>query len=394
MGSIPVQHPAGLSKVPGIKRVSSNKNCFTTTINGKPVTEDDKHKPGAIVLTNGMLSLPDAKTAHGLIRGTDRFKIIAVIDDAHAGRDAGEVLDGIHRDIPVLKNVEDAVARFQPIAFCIIGVATVGGMLPENFLPVIESCIRNRISMINGLHEFLTEKPALVALASSNGVTLMDIRKPKHRKDLHFWTEKILSLQTPVIAVIGMDCAIGKRTTCRMVRQACIAAGIRAEMIYTGQTGWLQGGDYGFILDSTMNDFISGELEHAIHSCIEDTNPDLILLEGQSALRNPSGPCGPELLVSGHAKHTILVYAPKRRYYEHNPGWGEIGSVQSEIQLINLYGSRVIALALNTEHCSPEEAREFQKKYESDLNIPVLLPIVEGVSKIVDPIKKLIRSSL
>lgn len=38
-------------------------------------------KPTAIILTNGMLRLMDAKTAHGLIRGTDRFKIAAVIDN-------------------------------------------------------------------------------------------------------------------------------------------------------------------------------------------------------------------------------------------------------------------------------------------------------------------------
>ena len=58
-------------------------------------------------------------------------------------------------------------------------------------------------------------------------------------------------------------------------------------MIYTGQTGWLQGGKYGFIFDSTLNDFVSGELEHAILTCYEETNPDVILIEGQSALRNP-----------------------------------------------------------------------------------------------------------
>src|ERR1700683_5150818 len=174
------------------------------------MTETIKHKPRAIVLTNGMLSFPDAKTAHGLIRGTERFKIIALIDNAHAGRDAGEVLDGIHRGIPVLKSIEDAVLRFEAIDFCIIGVATVGGRLPEHFLPVIETCLRNGISMINGLHEFLTENPELVSLAASHGVTLMDIRKQRHSKDLHFWSEKILSLRTPVVAVIGMDCAIGK----------------------------------------------------------------------------------------------------------------------------------------------------------------------------------------
>ena len=39
------------------------------------------------------------------------------------------------------------------------------------------------------------------------------------------------------------------------------ALGRRTEVIYTGQTGWLQGFRHGFIFDATLNDFVSGELE-------------------------------------------------------------------------------------------------------------------------------------
>jgi uncharacterized NAD-dependent epimerase/dehydratase family protein len=197
-------------------------------------------------------------------------------------------------------------------------------------------------------------------------------------------------VDAPIIAVIGTDCALGKRTTCRLVKQACTAAGLNAQMIYTGQTGWMQGGKYGFIFDTTLNDFISGEIEHAIVSCRQETNPDLILIEGQSSLRNPSGPCGSELLVSGKAKYTILVHAPKRIYYDHLPEWGRIPSVKSEIDLIGMYNSEVIALALNTELCTDEEAFAFQRQFENELNVPVLLPIQEGVSKIIPVIRSLI----
>ena len=55
----------------------------------------------AIILTNGSLEHADAKTAHGLIRGTERFDIKGVIDLNRAGMDAGEVLDGIYKNIPV-----------------------------------------------------------------------------------------------------------------------------------------------------------------------------------------------------------------------------------------------------------------------------------------------------
>jgi uncharacterized NAD-dependent epimerase/dehydratase family protein len=349
-------------------------------------------KPKAIVLTDGVLHETDAKTAHGLIRGTERYEIAAVIDSVHAGKDAGEVLDGKHRNIPIYATVEDAVNAVKDIQYCIIGVATPGGVLPPHFLPILESCIRQRISLVNGLHEYLNDKPAFTALAKEYAVELIDVRKPKDRKDLHFWTSEIFSVDAPIVAVIGTDCALGKRTTCRLVKQACLDAGLNAQMIYTGQTGWLQGGQYGFIFDSTLNDFISGELEHAIVSCWKETDPDVMLIEGQSGLRNPSGPCGSELLVSGNAKNVILVHAPKRKYFDHIPDWGPIHSLASEIELIKMYGSNVIAVAINTEHCSNEEAFAFQAQYEAELKLPALLPLQEGVEKIIPVIKSLVKN--
>jgi uncharacterized NAD-dependent epimerase/dehydratase family protein len=161
-------------------------------------------------------------------------------------------------------------------------------------------------------------------------------------------------------------------------------------MIYTGQTGWLQGGKYGFIFDSTLNDFVSGELEHAIVSCWKETQADLILLEGQSALRNPSGPCGLELLISGQAKNVVLVHAPKRKYYDQEPHWGEIPPVETEIEIIEKFGSKVIALALNTEDCSDTEALDFQAYYEQKLGIPTLLPLQQGVPKILPVLQTLL----
>jgi uncharacterized NAD-dependent epimerase/dehydratase family protein len=160
-------------------------------------------------------------------------------------------------------------------------------------------------------------------------------------------------------------------------------------MIYTGQTGWLQGGQYGFIFDSTLNDFVSGELENAIVTCWKETGAELIFLEGQSALRNPSGPCGTELLVSGNAKQVVLLFAPKRKYFDNDAHWGEIPSVESEIAIIEHYGSKVIAVAMHTELCSPEEIRQYQQDYERKLGIPVLLPIQEGVGRIIPELKKL-----
>ena len=342
----------------------------------------------AIVLTNGLLMKIYAKTAHGLIRGTERFEIIGVVDcEETAGKDAGELLDGRKRDIPVFSDLETALTELPTINFLIIGVATMGGVLPSDMYEIIRKAIQNKISIVNGLHEYLSENEEIVSLANANKVELIDIRKPKSRKDLHFWTGEIWTVKAPVIAVLGMDCAMGKRTTARMVRDACQKVGINTQMIYTGQTGWLQGGKYGFIFDSTLNDFVSGEIEHAIVSCWKETKADFILLEGQSSLRNPSGPCGFEFLISGNAKHVILVHAPKRQYFDNEEYFGEIPSVSSEIDIISRLGSKVIALALNTQGCSIEESKFYQEHYQNLLNIPVLLPMEEGVEEIISTLK-------
>ena len=343
----------------------------------------------ALVLTNGILTHSDAKTAHGLIRGTERFTIVGVVDDAStAGKDAGELLDGKHRHIPIYATLADALAAEQA-SYLIIGIATVGGVLPDSMIAIIQAAIQAGLSIVNGLHDYLQDRPEIAELAAKHQVDLIDVRRPKARKDLHFWTGDILQLATPIIAVMGMDCAMGKRTTARLIRQACQAQNLKAEMIYTGQTGWLQGGKYGFIFDSTLNDFVCGELENAILTCDREENPDFILLEGQASLRNPSGPCGLEFLISGRAKSVILVFAPKRTYFDNEEHWGEIPSVESEIEIIEKLGSKVIALAMNTELCTEEEAFALQSQFEKSTGLPVLLPIQEGVDKIIPVLNSL-----
>jgi uncharacterized NAD-dependent epimerase/dehydratase family protein len=335
----------------------------------------------AIILTGDLLNTPDAKTAHGLIRESNRFRIIGVVDELQAGNDAGEVLDAKHRDIPVYKTIEEALV-LKP-NYCVVGVATTGGIFPPAMIAQVKTAIEHGVSIVNGLHDYLAEREDIVALAKQYDVQLIDVRRPKQRKDLHFWSGEVRKLQIPIVAVLGTDCAIGKRTTTRFILEACKQAGVNAQMIYTGQTGWLQGGKYGFIFDSTLNDFVGGELENAILTCYKETQPDVILLEGQAALRNPSGPCGSEMLISGNAKKVIMVHSPKREYFDEHEAFGKVPSLESEIDLINLYGSKVIAVALNTQHCTLEEARSYQQDYAAKLDMPVILPLQDGCASIV-----------
>jgi uncharacterized NAD-dependent epimerase/dehydratase family protein len=342
----------------------------------------------AIVLTNGLLAEPAAKTAHGLIRGSDRFVIKALVDQKHAGKDAGEALDGKKRNIPIYSTLQEALAKTGAAENCIVGIAPKGGQLPDEMKPVVAEAIRNKMTIVSGLHDFLSERPDLKALADEHQVQIIDVRKPKDRKELHFWTGEIFNVKSPVVAVLGIETNLGKRTTTRMLRDACRAQGRSAEMIFTGQTGWMQDGKYGFILDSTINDFVAGELEHEIVRCYKESKPDVIFLEGQAGLRNPSGPCGSEYLISANAKQTVLLFNPTRKYFSDRPHWGSMPSVESEITLIRLYGSEVIALALNTLGIADKDAFKYQMDYEQRTGLPVVLPLQEGVERVIPLIGK------
>jgi uncharacterized NAD-dependent epimerase/dehydratase family protein len=64
--------------------------------------------------------------------------------------------------------------------------------------------------------------------------------------------------------------------------------------------------------------------------------------------------------------------------------------VESEIEIIEKLGSKVIALAMNTELCSDEEALAYQHEYQTRTGIPVLLPIQQGVDAVIPVLKGLL----
>ena len=299
----------------------------------------------AIILANGVFDSVFAKTTHGLLRGPSRYEILGVVDPTYAGQDAGIILDGKERGILFYESVSEALCQCNP-THCVIGIATIGGVLPNALREDLLVAASAGLTLVNGLHQLLTEDVEIAKRATGG---IIDLRKPRSTSELRFWSGDILSIDAPRIAILGMDCAIGKRTTTMILNEAFRAQGIASEVIYTGQTGWLQGLNYGFIFDATLNDFVSGELEHAIIRCYLETNPDVILLEGQSALRNPAGPAGSELICSAKTSGVILQHAPVRRHFEDLEELDcQIPPLSEEIQLIHLLGSEVWGISLYT----------------------------------------------
>lgn len=340
----------------------------------------------AVVLANGQLDSIHGKTTHGLVRGPSRFEIVAVVDPSTSseGSDAGTWVDGRRRGIPVVGSVADALTLAPRPNVCVIGVATHGGMLPPDVRGEVLTAAREGLTVVNGLHAHLADDPEIADAALAGNARLIDFRRAKAIGDLRFWSGEIYDIEIPRIAVLGIDCAIGKRTTAGFLKQVLADRGIRADMIYTGQTGFLQGYRHGFFFDATPNDFVSGELEGAILDCARESSPELILIEGQASLRNPSGPCGSELLLSAAAHGAVLLVAPGRRDFEGLEREIPLPSVAEEIALIKAYGVPVLALGVHTEGLDSESAEAARAALEAEHGVPAVLPVTDGVGRMVD----------
>ncbi|GAB4371714.1 MAG: DUF1611 domain-containing protein [Acidobacteriota bacterium] len=326
------------------------------------------------------------KTAHGLVRRTSRYKVTAVIDSELAGQDAGQVLDGRPAGVPIVPGLEEALAISNaagfPATHLVIGLAPDGGRLPEPARVVVADALRRGLSVDSGLHDFLGDDPELAALARKYGGVIRDIRKPPPRESLHFFSGRIDEVNALRVAILGTDSAVGKRTTAWMLVDALRQEGLKTELVGTGQTAWLQGARYCLILDSLVNDFVAGEIEHAVWSAWREGGAQAIVIEGQGSLLNPAYPGGFEILAAGRPDMVVLQHAPMRRHYDGFPGV-PIHDLATQIRAVELIGSRpVVAITINHEGIAPPDRPGVCERLAAEAKLPVFDVLDHGAGEL------------
>ena len=349
----------------------------------------------ALVFCDGAFNTPNGKTAHGLVRFTERYEIVGVIDKNYAGKDSGEVLDGKTNGIPIFKSIESAEKKLLEKGIIpktlVIGLAPDGGRLPSAAKGTIRKALEMGWNIDSGLHDFLTNDEILVKLAAENKSRIRDVRKTPERDQLHFFTGQIDTVNCLKLAILGTDSAIGKRTTAWILVHGFREAGLKAEMIGTGQTAWMQGAKYSMIMDSCINDFVSGEIEHAVVSAYENEKPDVIVIEGQGSLMNPAYPGGFEILAAGRPDFVILQHAPKRIEYDGFPGY-KIHPLKDQIKAIELIsGKKVVAITVNHEGMSPSEIPAACVKIKEETGLPAFDVLVHGPTELVHLLKGVLK---
>lgn len=353
-----------------------------------PDTEDEAGVATATVYCEANFGKIDGKTANGLIRRSEKYRILSVIDSEKTGLDTGMVLDNKPNAIPVCRDLDDALAQAGSVPdFFILGMAPSSGMLSKHERGIVLEAMSYGMNIVNGLHEFLNEDPVFAAACLTSQVEILDVRKPKDKKDLNIFSGRIAEVTCPVIAVLGTDCAIGKRTTASIMTRALNESGIKTVMIATGQTGLIQGARYGVALDAVPSQFCAGELEAVVVKAFETENPDLIVVEGQGALSHPAFSCSSFILRGSCPDGVVLQHAPRRSVrcdFENMP----MPTPASEINLIETFAdTKIIGLTINHEQMSDQEVSSAITQYEQELGMPVTDALTRPADRLVEMVQ-------
>jgi len=341
-------------------------------------------KANALVYSENELGQIDGKVANGLARHSEKYKILGIIDSTKEGRDAGEYLDGTKNGIRVFRNLDHAIDKlgFTPQYF-IYGIAPLASFLDKEQRGIILTAMEKGMDIVNGLPEFLTEDKEFIEMSAKYDVRIFDIRKAPPRKDLHNFTGRIHDIKTPVITVLGTDCAVGKRTTAVKLVDALRNAGLKTSFIATGQTGLLQGAKYGVAVDVLSSGFATGEVENAVVNAYENDNPDIIVVEGQGALSHPAFTSS-SAIIRGAVPNAIIIQHPPRRINHCDYPAIPMPDLKSEIELLEVFSqSPVIAITLNHEDMTDEEVNKTIVEYEYKYELPTTDVLKHGSDKLI-----------
>ena len=315
------------------------------------------------------------KTMRGIIRyGPD--PVVAILDSARAGE--------MHDGIPIVETVEDSL-RFEPTV-AVVGVATQGGRFPPAWRGLLKSSIAAGLDVESGLHEFVSEDPELIELATRHGVELRDLRKPP--QGLSVPTGANLDLDAKIVLTVGSDCAIGKKTVAVELDLEARRRGLESVFVPTGQTGIAIAG-WGIAVDAVISDFLAGAAEQLV---VEGARRGgkLLFVEGQGSLVHPLYSGVTLGLVHGSAPHAfVLCHRAGSTEIEGCPGHpipplSELVELHERIAL-PARRATVACVALNTaDIAEDEDARREIAAVAEETELPADDPVRFGAASLLD----------
>ena len=335
------------------------------------------------ILLHGGLRGDRGKTGLAVLRFSEA-DVVAVIDHEAAGESLAE-LTGLARTAPIVGSVAEALP-YQPDVL-VVGIAPTGGALPAAWRADIQQAIAAGLSVANGLHTRLMADPELVALLRP-GQWLWDMRQEPANLAVGQGLARHLSCLR--VLTVGTDMAIGKMSTSIALHKASQAQGLRSKFLASGQAGLMIAGD-GIALDAVRVDFASGAVEQMVLAF--GRTHDILHIEGQGSLINPSSTATLPLIRGSQPTHLILVHRAHQTHLSRIP---EI-AIPPLPEVIRLYevvaagtGSfaptPVAAIAVNTAHLTEADAHAAIAHISDQTGLPCTDPIRFGATPLLEAI--------
>jgi len=331
-----------------------------------------------VILTEGKTDPLTAKTANVMLRcrGED---IIAVLDSTQKGKTAQELL-GVGGDTPIVGSL-DEVEKPDTL---LIGVATAGGKIPAAWRDLCLEAVKRGMSIVSGMHQFLSDDAEIVAAAQKAGVTIHDVRK-NNEKDVA--TRLDLNDDCFRILTIGQDCSVGKMLAALEISRGLERRGVDSKFVATGQTGIMVEGD-GLPIDCVVSDFVNGACEKLVR---QNLSREVMIVEGQATITHPRFSAVSLGLLHGTNPHAMIyVYEAGRetiRGMDHLP-LPTHKSVIDAYEHMAAFGhpAKVIAIAMNSRKLTDAEATAERERMRAEFGLPVADPIRHGTDELADAV--------
>jgi uncharacterized NAD-dependent epimerase/dehydratase family protein len=277
-----------------------------------------------------------------------------------------------------LPRVAPAAAALQGAGSLVIGVAAVGGQLPEHWLPDIEAALLAGLDVVSGQHSRLTSFPSLVQAAQRSGAKLIDVR----HSDKPFPAGTGRKRSGKRVLTVGTDCALGKKYTALALTKELIAQGGQATFRATGQTGVMIAG-VGVAIDAVISDFVAG--------AAEQLSPDNApshwdVIEGQGALFHPAyAGVTLGLLHGSQPDALVLCHDPSRKTiegYEDFPIPALQVAIDRYVEAGRLTNRNVrcVGISINSSSLSDADWKRYADNLSQELILPVEDPMRGGVA--------------
>lgn len=323
----------------------------------------------------GALGELTGKMGSGCLRYSPN-EIVAVIDSRHAGRDARDISDS-PRQCPIVGTLFEAVALGADVL--VLGIAPPGGLIPEEWYPVLDEAVAAGLSLVNGLHDRLSPRYPVLA----KGQFVWDIRVEPQGLDIAHGDAK--DLPNRRVLMIGTDMSCGKMTAGLELWKLARERGIDVRFVATGQIGITVTGA-GVPLDAVRVDYAGGAIEREV---LRHADAELIIVEGQGSLIHPASSANLPLLRGTMPTHLVLCHRAGAETLRRVP-WVKIPPLSQLARLYEELGSalgtfprpKTAAVCLNTAGLSEEEALACLRATEAETGLPATDPVRHGVERV------------